>query len=196
MHPLDNSLAYRLWQRPFADRKLAPILAHNDMAKVRRVLDVGCGPGTNTRYFASTEYLGVDMNSSYIADARARHGRDFLVADVTTYTAPPGAAYDFILSNSFLHHIDTPDVRRILRHLATLLTPDGHLHLLDLVLPPKPSVGRLLARLDRGDHARPLDTWRMLIEEVLEPVLVEPYALTGFGVPLWNMVYIKARRRT
>src|SRR5207344_2174896 len=98
----------------------------------------------------------------------------------TTYAAPPGAAYDFILSNSFLHHIDTPDVRRILRHLATLLTPDGHLHLLDLVLPPKPSVGRLLARLDRGDHARPLDTWRMLIEEVLEPVLVEPYALTGF----------------
>ncbi len=196
MHPLDNSLAYRLWQRPFADRKLAPILAHNDMAKVRRVLDVGCGPGTNTRYFASTEYLGVDMNPSYIADARARYGRDFLVADVTTYTAPPGAAYDFILSNSFLHHIDTPDVRRILRHLATLLTPDGHLHLLDLVLPPEPSVGRLLARLDRGDHARPLDTWRMLIEEVLEPVLVEPYALTGFGVPLWNMVYIKARRRT
>jgi SAM-dependent methyltransferase len=170
VHPLDNSLAYRLWQRPFADRKLAPILAHNDMSGVRRVLDVGCGPGTNTRYFASAEYLGVDMNPAYIADARARHGREFMVADVTTYQAPPGEAYDFILSNSFMHHVGTPDVRRILRHLATLLTPDGHLHLLDLVLPPRPSVGRLLARLDRGDHARPLDTWRELIDEVLEPV--------------------------
>jgi SAM-dependent methyltransferase len=195
VHPLDNSLAYRLWQRPFADRKLAPVLARNDMAKVRRVLDVGCGPGTNTAYFASADYLGIDMNPKYIADARARYGREFLVADVTQYEAPAGQAYDFILSNSFLHHVDTPGVRRILAHLATLLTPDGYLHLLDLVLPAEPSVGRLLARLDRGDHPRPLETWRDLIEEALEPVHVEPYALTGLGVPLWNMVYIKARRR-
>jgi len=196
VHLLDNSLAYRLWQRPFADRQLAPILAHNDMTQVRRVLDVGCGPGTNTRYFGAAEYLGVDMNPDYISDARKRHGREFITADVTTYRAPEGQAYDFILSNSFLHHVATPDTRRILQHLATLLTPDGHLHLLDLVLPPEPSVGRLLARLDRGDYARPLETWRALIDEVLEPVLIEPYALTGFGVPLWNMVYIKARRRT
>lgn len=196
MHPLNNSLAYRLWQLPFADRKLAPVLAHNDMTRVRRVLDVGCGPGTNTGYFAAAEYLGIDMNPKYIANARARHGREFLVADVTRYEAPAGQAYDFILSNSFLHHVDTPDVRRILRHLATLLTPDGHLHLLDLVLPPRPSVGRLLARLDRGDHPRPIDAWQALIEEALEPVHVEPYALTSLGVPLWNMVYIKARRRS
>ena len=195
MHPLDNSLAYRLWQQPFADRKIAPVLALNDMARVRRVLDVGCGPGTSTKYFASAEYLGVDMNPKYIADARERYRREFVVADVTTYEAPAGQAYDFILSNSFLHHVGTPDVRRILRHLATLLTPDGHLHLLDLVLPARPSVGRLLARLDRGDHARPLDEWRALVEESFEPVHVEPYALTGMGVALWNMVYIKARRR-
>jgi SAM-dependent methyltransferase len=185
-----------MWQQPFADRKIAPVLAHNDMSRVRRVLDVGCGPGTSTKYFASVDYLGVDMNPKYIADARARYSKKFVIADVTTYEAPAGQAYDFILSNSFLHHVETPDVRRILRHLATLLTPDGHLHLIDLVLPARPSVGRLLARLDRGDHARPLDTWRALIDEVLEPVLIEPYALTGFGVPLWNMVYIKARRRT
>ena len=195
MHPLDNSLAYRLWQQPFADRKIAPVLALNDMARVRRVLDVGCGPGTSTKYFEGAEYLGVDMNPRYIEDARARYRRDFVVADVTTYEAPAGQAYDFILSNSFLHHVETPDVRRILRHLATLLTPDGHLHLLDLVLPARPSVGRLLARLDRGDHARPLDTWRNLVEESFEIVHLEPYALTGMGVALWNMVYIKARRR-
>jgi SAM-dependent methyltransferase len=195
VHPLDNSLAYRLWQQPFADRKIAPVLALNDMKRVRRVLDVGCGPGTSTKYFASAEYLGVDMNPKYIADARERYQREFVVADVTTYEAPAGQAYDFILSNSFLHHVGTPDVRRILRHLATLLTPDGHLHLLDLVLPARPSVGRLLARLDRGDHARPLDEWRALVQESFEPVHVEPYALTGMGVALWNMVYIKARRR-
>jgi hypothetical protein len=40
---------------PFADRKLAPVLAHNDMTRVRRVLD-GVRTGTNTGYFAAAEY--------------------------------------------------------------------------------------------------------------------------------------------
>ena len=104
------------------------------------------------------------MNPMYIADARARYGREYR-GRRHDLRGTPGQAYDFILSNSFLHHVATPGVRRILQHLATLLTPDGHLHLLDLVLPEAPSVGRLLARLDRGDHPRPLDTWRALIEE-------------------------------
>src|SRR5206468_6323559 len=81
---LEHTLAYRLWQAPFADKKLAPLFAHQDLRSVRRVLDVGCGPGTNTRHFERTGYLGVDINESYIADARRRYGRDFLVADVTS----------------------------------------------------------------------------------------------------------------
>jgi len=45
---MENTLAYRVWQAPFAEKKLAPLYAHNDVARARRVLDVGCGPGTNT----------------------------------------------------------------------------------------------------------------------------------------------------
>jgi hypothetical protein len=45
----------------------------------------------------------------YIELARNRYHRDFLVADVTTSEAIPAGSYDFILVNSFLHHIDTPD---------------------------------------------------------------------------------------
>ena len=43
-----------------------------------------------------------------------------------------------------------------------------------------------LARLDRGDHARPLETWRALVEEVLEPVLVEN------GIQLQLLAYLGA----
>jgi SAM-dependent methyltransferase len=192
---MENTLVYRVWQAPFAERKLAPLFAHNDVASARRVLDVGCGPGTNTHHFAHAEYLGIDFNPAYIESARRRHGRDFVVADVTRYEVADEGRFDLILANSLFHHIDTENTRRILAHLATLLAADGHVHIFDLILPERASVARLLARADRGDHPRPLDEWRTLFTEAFEPVAVEPYQLGVRGVDMWNMIYFKGRAR-
>jgi SAM-dependent methyltransferase len=192
---MDHTLAYRAWQAPFAERKLAPLFAHNDVARTRRVLDVGCGPGTNTHHFAGMDYLGIDFNAAYIESARQRHGREFLVADVTRYEVPGDRRFDLILANSLFHHIDTTNTRRILAHLATLLSDDGHVHVFDLVLPARPSVSRLLARADRGDFPRSIEEWWDLFTETLEPVVFRPYPLGVGGVTLWNMVYFKGRAR-
>ena len=188
-----NPTAYRLWQQPFADMKFKPILEHNDMAKVRRVLDVGCGPGTNSMWFEDMEYLGLDINPAYIEQATRRYGRDFAVADVCTYQADPEKRFDFIMMNSLLHHIDDEYTDRILKQLAKQLTPDGHIHILDLVLPEQKSVARGLALSDRGDHPRPLADWKEIFSRYYEPVLFEPYPLTMGGVTLWNMVYFKGK---
>ena len=187
---------YRLWQAPYAERKLAPIFRHNEMSDVRRVLDVACGPGTNTQHFARSDYLGLDYNEHYIDYARRRYGRQFVVADATTYTVEPGQRFDFILVNSFFHHVDDADAPRILSHLSTLLTDDGHIHILDLVLPERPSIARALARADRGDFPRPLAAWRTLFTEHFKPIVFEPYVLGDFGVALWNMVYFKGKPKS
>lgn len=192
---MENTLAYRLWQAPFAERKLAPLFEHNDVAGARRVLDVGCGPGTNAHHFAHADYLGIDFNPSYIESARRRHGREFIVADVTTYEVPPDRRFDLILANSLFHHIDDAGTRRILAQLPRLLSPDGFVHVFDLVLPERPSVSRFLARADRGDHPRPLEEWRALFAESLEPVVFEAYPLGAAGLTLWNMVYFKGGAR-
>jgi SAM-dependent methyltransferase len=193
---LEKTLVYRAWQAPFAEKKFAPVLAHNNLSRVRRVLDVACGPGTNTRHFAHSDYLGIDLNERYIQDARTRHSRNFLVADVCTYRVSPDERFDFILVNSFLHHLRDSDVVNILCHLRTLLTEDGHIHLLELVMPEKPSVARRLARWDRGKYARPLENWKIIFTEFFDPVIVEPYSLGGFGATLWNMIYFKGKART
>jgi len=177
---MENTLVYRVWQAPFAERKLAPFLAHNDLSRARRVLDVGCG-------------LGIDFNPAYIESARARHGREFIVADVTTYDVAPEQRFDLIIANSLFHHIDTANTQRILAHLATLLSDDGHVHILDLVLPPRPSISRFLARADRGDYPRPLEDWRDIFTRAFEPVVFEPYPLGAAGMTLWNMIYFKGR---
>ena len=190
---LERTLVYRLWQAPFADQKFAPVLANTNMQNVQRVLDVACGPGTNTRYFTNSEYLGIDLNPRYIEHARARHRREFLVADACKYRVPPSERFDFILVNSFLHHLPNAEVVDILSHLRTLLTPDGHIHILELVMPANASPARWLARHDRGKFARPLHEWERICSGIFEPVLAHPYSLTALGVKLWHMFYFKGK---
>jgi SAM-dependent methyltransferase len=192
---LERTGVYRLWQAPFAADKLAPVLERNDLRRVRRVLDLGCGPGTNTAQFAGTEYVGIDINPRYVEWARRRYGREFVVADICTYEFPPDRKFDLVLVNSFLHHVSDGAAERILAAAARALASDGSVHVLDLVLPERPSVARWLARHDRGGHARPLAAWRSLFERVLELEVFHPYPLTLLGVPLWNMVYCKGRPR-
>lgn len=192
---MEDVTAYRLWQAPFATRKLAPLLARPDIGRARRVLDVGCGPGTNTEQFTGADYVGIDWNADYISYAKRRYGREFVVADVVSYEPPSGSLFDFILVNSLLHHIDDPGTHALLAKLSALLVPGGHVHILDLVLPDRMGVARALARWDRGGFARRLEAWRTIFGEHFEPVLFEPYPLGVLGLTLWNMVYFKGRRR-
>ena len=195
-HPMEWTLVYRVWMAPFARQKLRPFLRSTDLTKVRRVLDVGCGPGTNADTFAGCDYLGVDINQGYIADATRRFGNRFRTVDVTKVDADAlGGAYDCILANSLLHHLDDSSTQELLTHLETLLTPDGRIHIVELVLPERASMPRLLARLDRGDYPRPLERWRQLFESAFTPVLFQPFPVGIPGFPLWSMVYFMGERR-
>lgn len=195
---LEQPISYRLWQAPFAAAKFAPVERHNDLGAVRRVLDVGCGPGTNAHLFAGMDYTGIDINERYVAYAAERHPGKFIAADATQFEVPAEERFDFVLINSFLHHIDDVDVTRILDHLRSVITPDGHIHVLELELPEKRSVARLLAEMDRGDHPRRLEHWHEILTAHFEPVTFEPYRLGGARwatTTLWNMVYFKGRPR-
>jgi SAM-dependent methyltransferase len=192
---LSRPIAYRLWQSAFAGRKLDVLAAHNDMSAIRRVLDVGCGPGTNAPVFEKAEYLGVDLNPSYIEDARKRYGRDFQVADVRKPEFPVGEGFDFILMNSLLHHIDLASTYSLLERMPDLLTPDGHVHIIELVLPERVSVARAMARADRGNYARPLGDWKTIFTQHLDTVVFEPFAHVTAGVTLISAVYFKGKAK-
>jgi ubiquinone/menaquinone biosynthesis C-methylase UbiE len=189
---LDRPAAYRLWQAPFAEQKMIPLKAHNDLGGARRVLDVGCGPGTNARHFRASAYVGMDFNRRYVKDAHRRTGCLAAAADARRLPARSGW-FDFVLVNSMLHHIDDAGVHDILADLARVVAPGGHVHVLELVLPAAPSVARLLARLDRGQFARPEGQWHALLASHFDPVIYEPFVIEAAGVACWRMVYFKGR---
>jgi SAM-dependent methyltransferase len=192
---MDYPAAYRLWQAPFVRAKFAPILRRDDHLRARRVLDVGCGPGTNAAFFRDVDYVGLDCNASYLDAARRRFAGQFRRADVRSHQPPADERFDFILVNSLLHHIETTDVQRLLGQLHDLLTPDGHVHILDLVLPQERSVARLLALADRGDFPRPRKRWRSLFRAAFDEVLFESHRVGWFGVTFWHMVYFQGKAK-
>lgn len=185
---MEQPWVYRLWQAPFAERKFAPVQRALSGRTVRRVLDVGCGPGTNASRFTGAEYVGVDINEKYLAVGRSRHAGQFLQADLATADLSHLGRFDVILVNSFLHHLPDRAVDDVLGRIAGLLEPDGRVHILELVLPEQPSLATLMARLDRGRHARTLAAWQARFERHFEPVVMEPYMLGGW---LWAMVYFQ-----
>lgn len=193
---LEQPTVYRLWQAWHAKQKFSPVVAHNDPTRIRRALDVGCGPGTNAAILSGTDYLGIDINPKYVESARRRFGRRFLVADATTYKAPPGERFDFVLVNSLLHHIDAAGTRKLLSNLAGLLTEDGHLHSIEVVIPEHPGLARALARWDRGRFTRSLLEWEGIFSEFFEPVVLELFTVKWLGVTCWEMVYFKGKAKT
>lgn len=193
---MDNATAYRLWQASFLRDKFKPIIRHNDLSTIRRVLDIGCGPGTNCFFFTRNNYLGIDINSGYVDYARRRFGRRFEVADATIYMPPIGEKFDFVLMNSLLHHINDGGVQRILSNVENMVTHDGHVHIVDLVLPQERGIPRYLAMNDRGDFGRPIAQWRELFETYFQPVIFEPFQVKLMGVSLWQVFYFKGRPKT
>lgn len=189
---IEQPWLYRLWQAPFADRKFARVQRYLDATPVRRVLDVGCGPGTNAGRFAHADYVGVDINQRYLEMGRAAHAGLFVQADLATADLSRLGHFDMILVNSVLHHLSDADVDRLLARAVELLEPGGRIHILELVRPGGFTVARLMAYLDRGRYARSLEAWRTLFERHFQPVTTEPYMLGGV---LWSMIYFQGTAR-
>ena len=191
----EHPLVYRMLQAPFHERKLAPFLRRLHQSPATRVLDVGCGPGTNAAHFTDVAYTGVDINPDYIANAQRRFPGRFLVGDVTDPAVLPAEQFDCVLLNSLMHHLDDDAVTGLLGRLDRFLTPGGSIHILDLVLPPHWGAARALARLDRGRFARPIAQWTALFERAMHVDVLEQYPLGIPGIPLWQMVYCAGRPR-
>jgi SAM-dependent methyltransferase len=190
---LEHPAVYAVWQAPFVSQKFAPVERHLAHRDIRRILDVGCGPGTNAPRFAGADYVGVDINERYLAIARAKYRGQFIQADLRTAELSSLGTFDTILVNSVLHHLPDEAVTRILGQLHNRLGPDGRVHILELVLPDRRSLARMMARLDRGRYARRLAVWRELFDARFDPVSVEPYQFAG---SLWAMVYYEGKVRS
>ena len=135
-----------------------------DAPPVRRLVDIGSGPGVGTcelaRRFPHAEVIAVDSSPTMLDRTKQRAARQDLEARISTHIAElPGGLEGFgradvIWASMALHHIG--DEVTSLRILSDLLDPDGLIAIAELaepmrVLPDGLDLGRpgLVDRLDR-----------------------------------------------
>jgi trans-aconitate 2-methyltransferase len=124
----------------FADHRERPfheLLARVDVALAgrapRRVLDLGCGPGTLTRTlldrWPGARVLGVDSSPEMVAAARSlatADGQarfDVELGDLRTWESAAGERFDVVLSNATLQWV--PEHLELLPRLVALLEAGG-----------------------------------------------------------------------
>ena len=104
----------------------------------RTILDFGCGSGESSTELAALGYdvLGIDLSPDLIALAEERARLDgvtdrakFLAVDGTCATLQKGA-YDLVLVQAVLHHVDLVESLRTLDHA---LSPNGHVLIVEPV---------------------------------------------------------------
>jgi 2-polyprenyl-3-methyl-5-hydroxy-6-metoxy-1,4-benzoquinol methylase len=96
----------------------------------RRVLDVGCGPGTLAANFGGDrEWVGTDLSARQIAYARRAYGHlgarfyDASLADVRRQQPP----FDAVTMVELIEHLDMPVVDELITDALQCLRPGGRL---------------------------------------------------------------------
>lgn len=96
----------------------------------KRIMEVGCGSGAITTYLAmkGAHSVGVDVSAGMLAIARKRaevnrvSDRVELVESPLEEIEEPDCAFDAVIANQVLHHLDLP---RAMTTIARLLAPGG-----------------------------------------------------------------------
>ena len=156
----------------------------------RSYLDVGCGTGFLREHLREADYLGVDLNPTYITAARRKRGDVFQVGNALELDKIP-RQFDRIVCVGLLHHLDAEQTRRALAQCRDRLKPGGEIFILDALWPPgKNPVGRALRASDNGAFVRTLDEWRELFAAELDVS-----ALRAVGQWPFDYVFARAKGR-
>src|SRR5260221_13552533 len=90
------------------------------------ILDLGCGPGRDLRYFRSLGHdaVGLDGSKEFVAMARSYSECEVLQQDFLAMALPEGR-FDGVFANASLFHVPSQELPRILLELRETLRPGG-----------------------------------------------------------------------
>ncbi|MGQ0580260.1 MAG: class I SAM-dependent methyltransferase [Betaproteobacteria bacterium] len=155
-----------------------------------RILDIGCGPADILAYLPESigEFAGFDMNPAYIDAARRRWGPrgKFVCQKVEAATLKAASAYDIVLANGIVHHLDDSEAGHLFEVAHHALRAGGWLLTYDNVyVENQPWFARWLIARDRGRAVRSREGYEALARShftqiestILHDTLRVPYTI-------------------
>lgn len=100
-----------------------------------KVIDLGCGQGQDSRFFAEHGYgvVGTDFSDQGIKTAKEKSKNlniDFMVLDISEPLPFPDSSFDVVYSHLAIHYFDKIKTKFIFSELARILKKGGTLALL------------------------------------------------------------------
>jgi 2-polyprenyl-3-methyl-5-hydroxy-6-metoxy-1,4-benzoquinol methylase len=133
------------------------------------VADIACGRGEFSKELASTHYIGIDNNSSYIGYAERHYSNfgTFHCCDVSDLsTSLQGNLIDTALLIGVLHHLTNNQARDMIKDIGMHMSDGGKIVSVDPVFTPDQGlISRLIAASDRGKYVRSVDEHHSLFGE-------------------------------
>jgi len=148
-----------------------------------KVIDIGCGPGQILPWLPPVEYIGFDVNGSYIAAAQGKYGDrgTFVVGDTRAiWDDPRFQAADIVIGLGILHHLDDEQAAHCIRFAHRALKQGGRFVCLEACwIPNQGFVSRYVMSRDRGQHIRTEQSYYDLVQTAFKHpmVWVQPKAL-------------------
>ena len=141
-----------------------------------RILDIGCDPGDILDHLPRVDYVGFDINSSYIESARNRYGTrgQFNCARVSSgpILADQEGTFDIVLATGVLHHLDDAEAGELFGIAARALRKGGRLVTFDgCFVDGQSRAARYLISNDRGRFVRRPEGYVGLASRVFDSVV-------------------------
>lgn len=172
--------------RVFIKRRLKPFLPTCDQCKV---LDLGCGPGSNTFLFPRQSYLGIDIDYARIKFAQSRYPAHLGCVGTATGIPLAGDSVDGILACGLLHHLSDATAQRVLHECSRLLRKRGRLLLIEPALSTRGSLlDYAMVKIDLGDYLRTVAALRCMLARQFQVQHLELFFLP----PAQRCVFIVA----
>jgi SAM-dependent methyltransferase len=158
---LERPTLYRLFSRVVgAERSRSIYVSEHVRPRAGdMILDIGCGPGDILDHLPDVDYVGFDVNPSYVESAKARYGQrgQFIcrrVSDERVFEDREGK-FDIVLATGILHHLDDDEAGELFDIAERALRQGGRLVSLDgCFVDGQSRVARYLLSNDRGRFVR------------------------------------------
>ncbi len=179
---------YKSWSGLVNNKKMDVINEILSEFEFSHVLDLGCGPATNTHCFSQNYYVGVDKNKKYINKAKILYPElNFYNNDITKIEFNE-TSFNLIILNSILHHLADKEVTELFQKLINYLSDNGSIIITEPLYPSHNNkIQKFTMQLDRGNYFRTVSEYNKLYSPFLTVVKEIRYPLTIFGITGWSM---------
>ncbi|MFD2369995.1 class I SAM-dependent methyltransferase [Brevibacillus sp. GCM10020057] len=143
VHPFNlannGEMSYTEWQFQKGDQTIQfflPFHSQEQMFRDKTVLDIGCGGGGKTCYYATygpKKMIGIDIVPHYSEEGNA-FAKEKGLGDVVSFMTADAARMDFadntfdtIIMNDAMEHVSEPE--KTLEECFRVLKPGGHLYI-------------------------------------------------------------------